>query len=155
MYLGFLSGTSGQEPACPCRGHKRYGFDPWIGKIPWRRAWQPTPLFLLENPMDRGAWWATVRGVAKRRTRRKRLSTPMCIIFYIYSRKEQLGFYPLTPLSANRSRSFEYKYLFFFFFVLLSWAVWMKFNMIWKEWIYMMQLVIPFVATWTADSHLH
>ena len=51
--------------------------------------------------------------VAKRRTRRKRLSTPMCIIFYIYSRKEQLGFYLLTPLSANRSRSFEYKYLFF------------------------------------------
>ena len=22
------------------------GFDPWIGKIPWRRAWQPTPVFL-------------------------------------------------------------------------------------------------------------
>ena len=25
----------------------------WVGKIPWRRAWQPTP----ENPMDIGAWW--------------------------------------------------------------------------------------------------
>ena len=24
----------------------RPGFDPWIGKIPWRRAWQPTPVFL-------------------------------------------------------------------------------------------------------------
>ena len=24
----------------------RHGFDPWIGKIPWRRAWQPTPAFL-------------------------------------------------------------------------------------------------------------
>ena len=22
--------------------HKRWGFDPWVGKIPWRRAWQPT-----------------------------------------------------------------------------------------------------------------
>ena len=22
------------------------GFDPWIGKVPWRRAWQPTPVFL-------------------------------------------------------------------------------------------------------------
>ena len=22
------------------------GFDPWVGKIPWRRAWQPTPVFL-------------------------------------------------------------------------------------------------------------
>jgi len=24
----------------------RRGFDPWVGKIPWRRAWQPTPVFL-------------------------------------------------------------------------------------------------------------
>ena len=29
----------------------RTGFDPWIGKIPWRRAWQPTPVFLpKESP---------------------------------------------------------------------------------------------------------
>ena len=27
----------------PCR---RPGFDPWVGKVPWRRAWQPTPVFL-------------------------------------------------------------------------------------------------------------
>ena len=27
-------------------GDKIHGFDPWIGKIPWRRAWQPTPVFL-------------------------------------------------------------------------------------------------------------
>ena len=25
---------------------KRPGFDPWVGKIPWRRAWKPTPVFL-------------------------------------------------------------------------------------------------------------
>ena len=31
----------------------------------WRRKWQLTPLFLLENPMDGRAWWATVHGVAK------------------------------------------------------------------------------------------
>ena len=28
-------------------------FDPWVGKMPWRREWQPTPVF-LENPMGRG-----------------------------------------------------------------------------------------------------
>jgi len=28
------------------RRHKRCRFDPWVGKIPWRRAWQPTPVFL-------------------------------------------------------------------------------------------------------------
>ena len=43
---GFPSGTSGKEPACQCRRHKRHGFAPWVGKIPWKRAWQPTPVFL-------------------------------------------------------------------------------------------------------------
>ena len=28
------------------RRHKRYGFNPWVRKIPWRRAWQLTPVFL-------------------------------------------------------------------------------------------------------------
>ena len=32
---------------------------------PWWRKWQPSPVFLPENPMDRGAWWATVQGVTK------------------------------------------------------------------------------------------
>ena len=27
-------------------GGKRHGFDPWVGKILWRRAWQPIPVFL-------------------------------------------------------------------------------------------------------------
>jgi len=27
-------------------GDTRLGFDPWVGKTPWRRAWQPTPVFL-------------------------------------------------------------------------------------------------------------
>ena len=40
-------------------------FDPWVRKIPWRRAWQPTPVFLPGNPTDRGTWWATVEKVAK------------------------------------------------------------------------------------------
>ena len=44
--LGFPGGASGKEPACQCRRHKRSGFDPWGGKVPWRRAWQPTPVFL-------------------------------------------------------------------------------------------------------------
>ena len=44
--LGFPGGASGQEPGCQCRSHKRLGFDPWVGKLPWTRAWQPTPVFL-------------------------------------------------------------------------------------------------------------
>ena len=46
LLLGFPGGASGKEPACQCRRHKRGGFDPWVGKIPWRKAWQPTPVFL-------------------------------------------------------------------------------------------------------------
>ena len=44
--LGFPGGASGKEPVFQCREHKRWVFDPWGGKIPWRRAWQPTPVFL-------------------------------------------------------------------------------------------------------------
>ena len=36
----------GKEPACQSRRPKRCRFYPWVGKIPWRRAWQPTPVFL-------------------------------------------------------------------------------------------------------------
>ena len=46
LLLGLPSGTGGKEPTCQCRRCKRHRFDPWIRKIPWRRAWQPTPVFL-------------------------------------------------------------------------------------------------------------
>ena len=62
--LGFPGGASGKEPACQCRKHKRQGFNPWVGKILWRRSW-PLQYSYLENPMDRGAWWAAVHRVTK------------------------------------------------------------------------------------------
>ena len=42
----FLNGTSDKEPACQCRRLKRCRLNPWVGKVPWRREWQPTPVFL-------------------------------------------------------------------------------------------------------------
>ena len=36
----------------------RPGFNPWVRKIPWRREWQPTPIFLSGEFHDRGAWQA-------------------------------------------------------------------------------------------------
>ena len=42
----FPSGASCKESDCQWRRHKRLRFDPWVGKIPWRRKWQPTPIFL-------------------------------------------------------------------------------------------------------------
>ena len=44
----FPSCTSGKESTCQCRRCKWCGFDPCSGKIPWMRAWQPTPVFLPE-----------------------------------------------------------------------------------------------------------
>ena len=41
------------------------GCDLKVRKISWRRAWQPTQHPCPQNPMDRGAWWATVHGVTK------------------------------------------------------------------------------------------
>ena len=39
-------GASGKEPACQHRRRERHRFDPWVGKILWKRKWQPTPVFL-------------------------------------------------------------------------------------------------------------
>ena len=49
-------------------------FNPWVGKIPWRRAWQPTLVVIPGESMDRGAWWATVQRVTKSQKPLKRLS---------------------------------------------------------------------------------
>ena len=42
-YQGFPGGSSGKEPTLQCSS---CGFDSWVGKIPWRKEWQPTPVFL-------------------------------------------------------------------------------------------------------------
>ena len=55
------------EPACQCRRPKRCGFSPWVGKMPWRRAWQPTPVFLpgeshgQRSLVDYSPWGQRVR----------------------------------------------------------------------------------------------
>ena len=45
-HRGLPDGLNGKESACQCR---RCRFDPCVGKIPWRRKWQPTSVFLLGN----------------------------------------------------------------------------------------------------------
>ena len=39
-------GASGKESACQCKRLRELGFDSWVGKIPWRRKWHPTSVFL-------------------------------------------------------------------------------------------------------------
>jgi len=40
---GFTGGSDGKESACNVG---ELVFDPWVGKVPWRRPWQPTQIFL-------------------------------------------------------------------------------------------------------------
>ena len=41
--MGVSCGATGKEPICQSR---KCGFDPWVGKMPWRKKWQTTPVFL-------------------------------------------------------------------------------------------------------------
>ena len=41
-----ISSSDGYETPGICLQRRRFRFDPWVGKIPWRREWQPTPRFL-------------------------------------------------------------------------------------------------------------
>ena len=72
---GFPGGTSGKEPTSQCRRRKRCGFDPWVGKISWERAWQLTPVFLPGKCNGQRSWWAMVHRVTKSWTWLKRLSS--------------------------------------------------------------------------------
>ena len=57
---GFPGGTSGKEPTCNGGG---VGSVPGSGRSPGEGHGNPLQYSGLENPMDRGAWWATVHGV--------------------------------------------------------------------------------------------
>ena len=74
QFLGFPDDASGKEPTQQCRIYKRHGFDPWVGKIPWRRDDNPLQYSCLENFMDRGAWQPTAHRVAKSQTQLKQFS---------------------------------------------------------------------------------
>ena len=58
-------GSHGKESTYQCRRLKKHRFNPWVRKIPWGRKWQLFQYSCLENPMDRGAWRATVNGIAE------------------------------------------------------------------------------------------
>ena len=58
---GFPGSTIVKEPICQCKTHKRWKFDPWVEKIPWRRTWQPTPVFLPGE-----LWWCQWTMVSQR-----------------------------------------------------------------------------------------
>ena len=79
--MSFPDGASGKEPICQWRKCKSCGFSPWVGKIPWRRARQPTSC--LDNPMHRAALWATVHRVTQSWTQLKQLGMHRLAILWL------------------------------------------------------------------------
>ena len=69
-----IGGASGEEPSSLCRRHKSCRFHPWLRKSPGRGNDDPFQYSCLENPIDRGAWWARVHRVTKGQTQLKWLS---------------------------------------------------------------------------------
>ena len=75
LVKGASGGAGGKEPTCNTGDVKRHGFNPWVGKLPWRRACPPTPVFLPgESP-----WTEETGGLhsvgSQRGTQLKRLGT--------------------------------------------------------------------------------
>ena len=88
FYLGFPGGASGKEPVCQCRRQKRRGFDPWVRKISWRRAWQPIPVLLPGEPHGQRSLVAAGHRVTQIGTCLKWLSTHTP--FYLFWQKRKL-----------------------------------------------------------------
>ena len=60
MYMGFPGGLVGKEPACNAGDAGDVGLIPGLGRSPGGGHGNPLQCSCLENPMDRGAWQATV-----------------------------------------------------------------------------------------------
>ena len=85
IYLwGFPSGTSDQEPACQCRRCKRCRFHPQVVKIPWKRAWQSTLVFLLRESYGQRSLAGYSHRVTKSQTWLRWLSTHTYIYVLFY-----------------------------------------------------------------------
>ena len=65
MFYSFPGGSGGKESACNAGNP---GWIPGLGRSPGKGNGKPLQYYCLENPMDRGAWWATVHGVTKSQT---------------------------------------------------------------------------------------
>ena len=65
IIIGLPWWLRGKDSVCQITKHERFEFNPWVRKIPCRRNWYLLQYSCLGNPMDRGAWRATVHRVPK------------------------------------------------------------------------------------------
>ena len=74
IHLWSYKWLSGKESICQCRRHRRCRFNLWVRKIPWRRKWQPTPVFLPRKPhgqttqqLNNNSYWCRILDQTYRR----------------------------------------------------------------------------------------
>ena len=67
-HMGFPDGSVGKESVCNAGNTRGVGLTLGLGGSPGEGNGNPLQYFSLENPMDRGAWWATVHRVTKSQT---------------------------------------------------------------------------------------
>ena len=98
VYMGFPGGSVDKEPPYNTEDEGDVGLIPGSGRCPGEGNGNPLQCSHLENPMDSGAWWAIVHGLAKSQTWRKQLSTHACtgplLLAYF------LSFSPFIPIPA-------------------------------------------------------
>ena len=98
--LDAIDGTSGKEPACQCKRQKRFRFDPWVRRIPQRREWQPTPVFLPGE--SHGQRNLVGYGVAKNWTRLTHTHTHTHTHTLPYRGKGRPICHPFSPADTSR-----------------------------------------------------
>ena len=96
----------GKESTCQCRRFKRHGFDSWVGKMPWSRKWQPTPLFLPGKSHGQRSLADCSPWRCKELDTTEQLSTHRCTYLEVellsHAEFEQLKFFLIFPNSSSK-----------------------------------------------------
>ena len=106
----FLGDTSSKEFACQCRRHKSHGFAPCVRKIPWRRKWQPTPVFLPGKSHGQRSLAGYSPWGHKESDMMKSLSTPLymrCVICKYFSLVHGLSFHYFNVFCRGKVFNFD------------------------------------------------
>ena len=120
-----LSSASVKEPTCQCGRYKRCKFDPWVGKILWRRAWLPTPVFLPGE--SQGQWSLTgyIQSMGSQRVGHDWVTNTLYGTPKVNLLKIQNCFYLINaPVDDRVSQSFDI--IFFWMLELLPWNLFLQ-----------------------------
>ena len=97
-WWGFPGGSGGKKSTCQCRRYRRLGFDPWVGKILWRRKWQPTLVFLpgkfcvQRSLVGYSPWGHKESDITEQLSTRNDII--ITIITHIYKMGQRMHYYP-------------------------------------------------------------